>query len=171
MLLRNSQTTLEYPSPKFPETQNQTSTTHTETKLTKHLQLTLVWCGHWGQKKTEMFILQRMASSHSLFAATAFVAVPLLTKSSLHSNLSRLAWPPAKFELRTLALYKTRNGFSTSSAVATDSSSETLVSDQNEALEQKTPQDKVIVLPTNESSEKLLRIRHTVWKWENFSSF
>ncbi|PON77125.1 Threonine-tRNA ligase, class IIa [Trema orientale] len=107
-----------------------------------------------------------MASSHSLFAASAFVSGPLLNKS-LHSNLNRFVWPPPKFELRALALYNTRNGFSTSSsAVATGSSSETLVSDQNETLEQKTPPEKTdtsekIVLPTNESSEKLLRIRHT----------
>ncbi|KAM6548470.1 hypothetical protein CsatB_020146 [Cannabis sativa] len=106
-----------------------------------------------------MFILQRMVSTHSLFSASAFVSGPILNKSSLHSNLSRsFSWP--KLEFRALALYKTRNGLSTSSAVATDSASHTLLSDQNDPLE-KGSAEKPLVLPTNESSEKLLRIRHT----------
>lgn len=115
------------------------------------------------EEDPKMFVLQRMASSHSLFAASAFVSGTLLNKPSLHSNLNRLTWPPRpKFELRALALYKTRNGFSTCSAAAT----ETLVSgpDQTPTPEQNTgvASDKVVLLPTNDSSEKLLRIRHTV---------
>ncbi|XP_062107243.1 threonine--tRNA ligase, chloroplastic/mitochondrial 2 [Humulus lupulus] len=105
-----------------------------------------------------MFILQRMVSTHSLFAVSAFVSAPILNKSSLHSNLNRFAWP--KFEFSALALYKSRNKLSTSTAVATDSASQTLVSGQNESLENGSA-DKLVVLPTNESSEKLLMIRHT----------
>ncbi|KAF3443309.1 hypothetical protein FNV43_RR12991 [Rhamnella rubrinervis] len=116
----------------------------------------------------KMFILQRMASSYSLFTSSAFLSAPLLKTSTLpshfHSNLTRLV-SPASCELRVFAIYKNRNGFSTSLAVATDSSSQTSVSTENEKLEQ-TQKDKTgnfekVVLPSNESSEKLLRIRHS----------
>lgn len=113
-----------------------------------------------------MFILQRMASSYSLFTSSAFLSTPLLKTTPLHSNLTRLA-SSTPSELRALAVYKNRNGFSTTSlAVATDSSSHTAIETQKEKLEQ-TQKDKAgvfekVVLPSNESSERLLRIRHSV---------
>ncbi|KAL5581719.1 hypothetical protein UlMin_014161 [Ulmus minor] len=108
-----------------------------------------------------------MATSHSLFASSSFLPTTHFKTSSLQShfksNLNRLVWP-SNGESRALAIYSNRNGFSTSSAVATDSSSE--VSTQNEKLgqtrvENTTDNSEKIVLPTNVSSEKLLRIRHT----------
>lgn len=113
-----------------------------------------------------MFILQRMASSYSLFTSSAFLCTPLLKTTPLHPNLTRLA-SSTPSELRAFAVYKNRNGFSTTSlAVATDSSSHTSVETQKEKLEQ-TQKDKAgvsekVVLPSNESSERLLRIRHSV---------
>lgn len=57
------------------------------------------------------------------------------------------------------ALYGKRNGFSFSTAVATESAT---VSQNDTAQETQKEEKEKIVLPTNESSEKLLRIRHTV---------
>lgn len=56
------------------------------------------------------------------------------------------------------ALYGKRNGFSFSTAVATESAT---VSQNDTAQETQKEEKEKIVLPTNESSEKLLRIRHT----------
>lgn len=53
-----------------------------------------------------------------------------------------------------------RRGLSTISYVATDSS-ETAVVNKEDKSSDEVPEEK-IVLPTNQSSEKLLRIRHTV---------
>ncbi|KAH7533449.1 hypothetical protein FEM48_Zijuj04G0131700 [Ziziphus jujuba var. spinosa] len=115
--------------------------------------------------ETQMFILQRMANSYSLFTSSAFLSTPLLKTSSLpshfYSNLSRFV-SPTPFN----ALFNNnRNGFSTSLAVATDSSSQIAVSTQNEKLNQtqndKTDDFRKVVLPTNDSSDKLLRIRHS----------
>ena len=112
-----------------------------------------------------MFILQRMASSHSLFTHSSLLSIPLLTKPShlhkpLNLNLNRLFWRLNNNNNNN------RHGFSTiSSAVATDSSSETSVSDHREkpALKVNDNSEKErVLLPTNESSETLLRIRHTV---------
>lgn len=59
-----------------------------------------------------------------------------------------------------------RNFLSTiSSAVATDSSSETAISTEPNQNDEK----EKIVLPTNESSQRLLRIRHTVMQCGSLS--
>lgn len=111
----------------------------------------------------QMFILHRMASSHSLFASSLF-SNPISTNSSLPSNFNRFL--TCQFRAFPL-LNNKRNAFSTSTsaAVATGSSPETSVADKNQEFEPKTDQNlenEKVVLPTNESSEKLLRIRHTV---------
>ncbi|XP_034207126.1 threonine--tRNA ligase, chloroplastic/mitochondrial 2 isoform X2 [Prunus dulcis] len=107
-----------------------------------------------------MLILQRMATSSS------FLSTPLLKASSSFpthflSPLKHCVSAPST-EFRALALYRNRNGVSTSSAAV---ATETQVSTQDDKLKetQKEKSDKLekVVLPTNESSESLLRIRHT----------
>ncbi|ONI18225.1 hypothetical protein PRUPE_3G203100 [Prunus persica] len=107
-----------------------------------------------------MLILQRMATSSS------FISTPLLKASSSFpthflSPLKHCVSAPST-EFRALALYRNRNGVSTSSAAV---ATETQVSTQDDKLKetQKEKSDKLekVVLPTNESSESLLRIRHT----------
>ncbi|CAL2249214.1 unnamed protein product [Prunus armeniaca] len=107
-----------------------------------------------------MLILQRMATSSS------FLSTPLLKSSSSFpthflSPLKHCVSAPST-EFRALALYRNRNGVSTSSAAV---ATEAQVSTQDDKLKetQKEKSDKLekVVLPTNESSESLLRIRHT----------
>lgn len=108
-----------------------------------------------------MLILQRMATSSS------FLSTPLLKASSSFpthflSPLKHCVLAPST-EFRALALSRNRNGVSTSSAAV---ATETQVSTQDDKLKetQMEKSDKLekVVLPTNESSESLLRIRHTV---------
>ncbi|KAK3016112.1 hypothetical protein RJ639_006146 [Escallonia herrerae] len=109
-----------------------------------------------------MIALRRMAlpSSHSLFASSSLHLSPN-PKPSLVSPHS----PARTFISKKLAekrigfffLHERRNGFSTISAVATDSTQAAVVLDKPS---EEAPKEKV-VLPTNKSSETLLRIRHT----------
>ncbi|KAM5580452.1 hypothetical protein ABKV19_009945 [Rosa sericea] len=104
-----------------------------------------------------MLILQRMAISSSLLSS------PLLKTSSFPTHflspLKRCVSQPTT-EFRALALY--RNGVSTSAAVATTESQVSTQHDKlKEAQKEKTDKLDKVVLPSNESSEKLLRIRHT----------
>ncbi|PQQ10622.1 exopolygalacturonase clone GBGA483-like [Prunus yedoensis var. nudiflora] len=65
-------------------------------------------------------------------------------------------------EFRALALYRNRNGVSTSSAaVATETQVSTPDDKLKETRKEKSDKLEKVVLPTNESSESLLRIRHT----------
>ncbi|XP_062009306.1 threonine--tRNA ligase, chloroplastic/mitochondrial 2 [Rosa rugosa] len=102
-----------------------------------------------------MLILQRMATSSSLLSS------PLLKISSFPtrflSPLKRCVSQPTTTEFRALALY--RNGVSTSAAAV--ATTESQVSTQHDKLKEKTDKLDKLVLPSNESSEKLLRIRHT----------
>ncbi|XP_024032080.1 threonine--tRNA ligase, chloroplastic/mitochondrial 2 [Morus notabilis] len=105
-----------------------------------------------------MFILHRMATSQSLFAPSSSFLKP-----SSPSSFNRLGLPLTR-QFRAFALHGHRNGFSTAySAVATESSAETSV--ENLELEtngdENSQKEERVVLPTNDSSEKLLRIRHT----------
>ncbi|XP_050383648.1 threonine--tRNA ligase, chloroplastic/mitochondrial 2 [Argentina anserina] len=101
-----------------------------------------------------MLILHRMATSSSLLSS------PLLKTSSLLSSpLKRCVSQPT---FRAFALSR-GSGLSTSAAVA--AATEPHVSTQHDKLKeaQKEKADKLdkVVLPSNESSEKLLRVRHT----------
>ncbi|KAM2083528.1 hypothetical protein ACFX1T_036918 [Malus domestica] len=91
-----------------------------------------------------MVILQRMAMATS----SSFLSIPLLKTSSLLSPVKHCA-SPLNSEFRALSLYGGRNGVSTSSAMAMKAQMD--VADKPEK----------VVLPTNESSESLIRIRHT----------
>ncbi|XP_058210500.1 threonine--tRNA ligase, chloroplastic/mitochondrial 2 isoform X2 [Rhododendron vialii] len=115
-----------------------------------------------------MAILHRMAlSSHYLFTSSLRLSpnpTPISHSSSLFLSPSKTPFSLSKTalekEIRVFGFFKrSKNGFSTtSSAVATESTETASVAGDNaqeEVLVEK------IVLPTNESSEKLLRIRHT----------
>ncbi|KAG5551616.1 hypothetical protein RHGRI_009884 [Rhododendron griersonianum] len=115
-----------------------------------------------------MAILQRMAlSSHYLFTSSLRLSpnpTPISHSSSLFLSPSKTPFSLSKTalerEIRVFGFFRrSKNGFSTtSSAVATESTETASVAGDNaqeEVLAEK------IVLPTNESSEKLLRIRHT----------
>ncbi|KAL9678993.1 hypothetical protein QQ045_016845 [Rhodiola kirilowii] len=101
-----------------------------------------------------------MALTSSLFFPASFRAfksnlAPSLVKQFVLVPI-RQSGEAAKFRT-SAARSKGRNGIATSpSAVATDS--EVLTEDKGRVEE---VQDRKVVLPTNESSEKLLRIRHT----------
>ncbi|BFG25984.1 hypothetical protein CerSpe_122580 [Prunus speciosa] len=107
-----------------------------------------------------MLILQRMATSSS------FLSTPLLKASSSFpthflSPLKHCVSAPST-EFRALALYRNRNGVSTSSAaVATETQVSTPDDKLKETRKEKSDKLEKVVLPTNESSESLLRIRHT----------
>lgn len=108
-----------------------------------------------------MFILQRMASSTGLLLNPPLVR-PISPNVSPHRFFLAVATQFAGNRDKSLFHSKKANGFSSSVAVATDSST-TSVSTQNEDLvETQKEESEKVVLPTNESSEKLLRIRHTV---------
>ncbi|XP_004293445.1 PREDICTED: probable threonine--tRNA ligase, cytoplasmic [Fragaria vesca subsp. vesca] len=102
-----------------------------------------------------MLILQRMATTSS-----SLLSSPLLKPSSFLSPLKRCVSQPTS-DFRAFAF--SRNGLSTSAAAV--AATEPHVSTQHDKLKeaQKDKSDKLdrVVLPSNESSEKLLRIRHT----------
>ncbi|CAL5336313.1 unnamed protein product [Camellia sinensis] len=112
-----------------------------------------------------MFVVQRMAlSSHSLFTFSLRLSTnaasisrssffPLHSPSKTLFSISRTAF---QRQIRVLALYHKRNGVSTSSAVATESIETASIAEDKEEIS-----TEKIVLPTNDSSESLLRIRHT----------
>lgn len=111
-----------------------------------------------------MAILQRMAlSSHYLFTSSLRLSpnpktpISHSSSSSLFFSLSRTA---LEREIGVFAFCKRRkNGFSTtSSAVATESTEVASVAGDDGQEEVSLEK---IVLPTNESSDRLLRIRHT----------
>ncbi|XP_057953620.1 threonine--tRNA ligase, chloroplastic/mitochondrial 2 isoform X1 [Malania oleifera] len=108
-----------------------------------------------------------MASSCTVFVSSFGFSSPLFTSLSrsspfsLHLSLEGFSFTSRRLahgEIGVLAPHKKRAGLSTASAVVTDSSetaTETEDANLDETLDEK------IVLPTNESSERLLRIRHT----------
>ncbi|GMP53743.1 hypothetical protein CsSME_00019119 [Camellia sinensis var. sinensis] len=112
-----------------------------------------------------MFVVQRMAlPSHSLFTFSLRLSTnaasisrssffPLHSPSKTLFSISRTAF---QRQIRVLALYHKRNGVSTSSAVATESIETASIAEDKEEIS-----TEKIVLPTNDSSESLLRIRHT----------
>ncbi|KAK6918763.1 Anticodon-binding [Dillenia turbinata] len=123
-----------------------------------------------------MIIVHRMVncSSHSIVSRSS--SRPLLPSSKLHSSLI-LPFKPqfsisrkisSRHKFRVLSIHNKTDAFSTSSsasasaaaaAVATESSETAVLPEKNKSSEDSA--DKKIVLPTNESSEWLLRIRHT----------
>lgn len=116
-----------------------------------------------------MLILHKMATSPYLFSYSLSLSTPIslsLLKPPLplHSPLKRLL-SISKLQPETQAtsfgaLYSKRNGVSTSTAVATTESAAVAQNDRADETQEEETQK--IMLPTNESSEKLLRIRHTV---------
>lgn len=110
-----------------------------------------------------------MATSHSLFGFAS--SLPLKTPiSDLFLNSSQFNQFPAKSlvsvsrrfaesQVNSNSLYKKRNGVSTSSVVAIDSTETAIITEDKDAVE---ASEQNIVLPTNGSCERLLRIRHTV---------
>lgn len=108
-----------------------------------------------------MFVLQRMATTTGLLLHPPLVrpispnvSAPrffLAVTTQFAGNRDKSLFPRKKF-----------NGFSTSIAVATDSSAPSISTQNEDLVDTPKEQTEKIVLPTNESSEKLLRIRHTV---------
>ncbi|XP_002270988.4 threonine--tRNA ligase, chloroplastic/mitochondrial 2 [Vitis vinifera] len=111
-----------------------------------------------------LLVLHRMAASHSLFASS----LKLTSNQLLHhyrcplKRIVSISGGFSRSRIRVLPLYHKAHGLSTtSSAVATDStdSTDSAVLADDKGLGEAPPEK--IVLPTNESSERLLRIRHT----------
>ncbi|KAM1244863.1 hypothetical protein ACFX2I_036127 [Malus domestica] len=103
-----------------------------------------------------MLILQRMA----MVTSSSFVSIPLLKSSSLLSPVKHCA-SPLSSEFRALSLYGGRNGVSTSSAMATEAQISTQDDKLKDAQMEVADKPEKVVLPTNESSESLIKIRHT----------
>ncbi|KAM1373450.1 hypothetical protein ACFX2I_024148 [Malus domestica] len=109
-----------------------------------------------------MLILQRMAMATS---SSSFLSIPLLKTFSFLSPVKHCA-SPLSSEFRALSLYGGRNGVSTSSAMATAARVSTQDDKLKDAQMEVTDKPEKVVLLTNESSESLLRIRHTdLEKW------
>ncbi|KAL6140236.1 hypothetical protein ACLB2K_058536 [Fragaria x ananassa] len=100
-----------------------------------------------------MLILQRMATTSS-----SLLSSPLLKPSSFLSPLKRCVSQPTS-DFRAFAF--SRNGLSTSAVAATEPHVSTQHDKLKEAQKEKTDKLDRVVLPSNESSEELLRIRHT----------
>lgn len=116
-----------------------------------------------------MFILHRMATAslrfsnpNLLFHAPIkhFVSVPTPARTRRGGDAAAAA------RCGVLGIYRKRNGLSTSSAVAVDSSetaAPAVTEDKTSEMGlEEVKEEKKVVLPTNESSETLLRIRHSV---------
>ncbi|EEF30374.1 threonyl-tRNA synthetase, putative [Ricinus communis] len=109
-----------------------------------------------------------MATSPSLSSFSLFLSKPksltvLKPSLLLHSPLKRFVslskLQPQSQAGNLEAVYRKRNGLSISTAVATTESAPVAQNDIAEDTQKE--ETEKIVLPTNESSEKLLRIRHT----------
>lgn len=112
-----------------------------------------------------LLVLHRMALSSSspahpffTFLYSSFIHKPS-SYFTLHSPVKTFSSITKLLDRREIRALK-RNGFSTVSAVATDSTETAVVTKEDNSFDE-VPEEK-IVLPTNRSSEKLLRIRHTV---------
>ncbi|KAM2512203.1 hypothetical protein PS1_036513 [Malus domestica] len=103
-----------------------------------------------------MLILQRMAMATS----SSFLSIPLLKTSSLLYPVKHCA-SPLSSEFRALSLYGGRNGVSTSSAMATEAQVSTQDDKLKDAQMEAADKPEKVVLPTNESSESLIKIRDT----------
>ncbi|KAL2942429.1 Threonine--tRNA ligase chloroplastic/mitochondrial 2 [Bienertia sinuspersici] len=113
-----------------------------------------------------MFVIHRMATTTTITFSLFSNSFRLLTKPSspLTSSLKNGFSIPTKIsakQLTSFSLYSNRTGFCTSAAVASPESTETVVDANDKKLEEGTFSEIRIKLPTNDSSEKLLRIRHT----------
>ncbi|KAM2417312.1 hypothetical protein ACFX1W_024170 [Malus domestica] len=106
-----------------------------------------------------MLILQRMAMATS---SSSFLSIPLLKTFSFLSPVKHCA-SPLSSEFRALSLYGGRNGVSTSSAMAMAARVSTQDDKLKDAQMEVTDKPEKVVLLTNESSESLLRIRHTLF--------
>lgn len=105
------------------------------------------------------FVVQKMATV-SLLSSSLFLSKP----TSLPSLFLRL---PLKRCVSSSIQFRHRYGVllsaTSASAVATESTeTPTVAHNDNVEQTQKTSETEKVVLPTNDSSEKLLRIRHTV---------
>ncbi|CAN6545874.1 unnamed protein product [Malus baccata var. baccata] len=103
-----------------------------------------------------MLILHRMAMATS----SSFLSIPLLKTSSLLSPVKHCA-SPLSSEFRALSLYGGRNEVSISSAMATEAQISTQDDKLKDAQMEVADKPEKVVLPTNESSESLIKIRHT----------
>ncbi|XP_021862107.1 threonine--tRNA ligase, chloroplastic/mitochondrial 2 [Spinacia oleracea] len=113
-----------------------------------------------------MLFIHRMATTTPITFSLLSNSLRLLTKPSspFTSSLKNGFSIPTKFyakKLTSFSLYTTRNGFCSSSAVASPESMEIVTDKDENKLEEGTFSEVRIKLPTNESSEKLLRVRHT----------
>lgn len=114
-----------------------------------------------------MFVIHRMATSTTITFSLFSNSFRLLTKpsspltTSLKNGFSFSPKIPSSSS--SYSLYNYRNGFCTSAVVASpDTATETVVDGNNDKkLDEGSFSEVRIKLPTNESSEKLLRIRHT----------
>ena len=108
-----------------------------------------------------MFVLQRMASTTGLLLHPPLVT-PISPNVSTPRFFLAVATQFAGNRDKSLFHRKKANGFSTSIAVATDSSAPSIPTQNEDLVDTHKEESEKIVLPTNESSEKLLRIRHSV---------
>ncbi|CAN6684712.1 unnamed protein product [Malus baccata var. baccata] len=92
--------------------------------------------------------------------SSSFLSIPLLKSSSLLSSVKHCA-SPLSSEFRALSLYGGRNGVSTFSAMATEAQISTQDDKLKDAQMEVADKHEKVVLPTNESSESLIKIRHT----------
>lgn len=121
-----------------------------------------------------MLVIHKMATVTSTISLSLFSNyLHFVSKSSCSSSSSFpfLKNVSSKFSVREqftcVSLYRSKQNQFCTTAVASPESTQTVVDDDNKKLEETTFSEIRIKLPTNESSEKLLKIRHTV----SFSTF
>ncbi|XP_026392824.1 threonine--tRNA ligase, chloroplastic/mitochondrial 2-like [Papaver somniferum] len=110
-----------------------------------------------------MVVLHRMATSISLFASSIPLSKPKFFSKPfifLHSSPLNTFISGARNSVIKTRVYKNNRKFCTISAVAIDLT-ETSSNESKENVEIENNPVQKVVLPTNDSSEKLLRIRHT----------
>ncbi|KAI3858887.1 hypothetical protein MKX03_006956 [Papaver bracteatum] len=110
-----------------------------------------------------MVVLHRMATSISLFASSIPLSKPKFYSKPfifLHSSPLNTFISGTRNSVNKTRVYKNNRKFCTISAVATDLT-ETSSNESKENVEIENNPVQKVVLPTNDSSEKLLRIRHT----------
>ncbi|KAI3907343.1 hypothetical protein MKW98_010693 [Papaver atlanticum] len=109
-----------------------------------------------------MVVLHRMATSISLFASIPLSKPEFFSKPFifLHSSPLNTFISGTRNSVNKTRVYKNNRKFCTISSVATDLT-ETSSNESKENVEIENNPVQKVVLPTNDSSEKLLRIRHT----------
>ncbi|CAN6545901.1 unnamed protein product [Malus baccata var. baccata] len=119
-------------------------------------------CGIWGGDGYVSIIVERSASTARCRLFFPFLLQSLSIFASSKASEGQKPKDKLSSEFRALSLYGGRNGVSTSSAMATEAQISTQDDKLKDAQMEVADKPEKVVLPTNESSESLIKIRHTI---------